>query len=62
MNAYKLHSRDLATRLRAERKVSFARARLIQQLSSEIIKLRASGAEFSGVEPKLPAKIELEPQ
>jgi len=62
MNAYRPYLLYLAKRLRACRKVSFARARLIQKLQAEILKLRASGAEFSGVEPKLPAKIELEPK
>ena len=57
MNAYRLHNLKLATRLRVERKVSQARARLIEKLSYEIMKLRASGAEFSGVEPKLPAQL-----
>lgn len=55
--AYRL---DLLRRLRAERKVSFARARLIRELLAVITEFKDEKSEFLGIKPKLPFKIELE--
>lgn len=47
----------LLLKLRAERKVSFARARLIKQLLSEINEFKAGIRELYGPQPKHPFEI-----
>lgn len=57
---YQITRRNLLLRLRAERKVSFARARLIRELLAEITIFRAGKGEFIGIVPEKPFKIEAE--